>query len=193
MQYNLRYILPLQLLKLQLLKQITFALNLARRLLLLFFLCSTFFAVEFVAKYQIISATKLYAKEQGFVSIEGIKGEKKISVDIVRTPSERNIGLSNRKELPENYGMLFLYSYPTKVVFWMKDTYIALDLIFINKNLQVTSISKNNQPLDLSQIVSKVPVIAVLEVLAGQADKLGVDVDSIINNSTLREIASGLK
>ncbi len=66
--------------------------------------------------------------------------DKKYSVEIAETQEEKEKGLSNRKELKENEGMLFVYDKPQHLSFWMKDTEIPLDIIFISEDLEVISV-----------------------------------------------------
>ncbi|MFC1625426.1 DUF192 domain-containing protein [Patescibacteria group bacterium] len=72
-------------------------------------------------------------------------GETKVDVEIAKTQKERQVGLSNRSSLDENKGMLFVFEKNVTPVFWMKDTQIALDLIWI-KDGMVIDITKNVQP-----------------------------------------------
>lgn len=69
-------------------------------------------------------------------------GDKEYNVKVAKTEEEREKGLQNVKELPEDEGMLFIFDNPQTVGFWMKDTLIPLDIIFINEDMEVISIYK---------------------------------------------------
>ena len=80
--------------------------------------------------------------------MEDIKiGNKEYSVTIVSSPEDRAKGLQDVKSLPENQGMLFVFEEPKHVDFWMKDTLIPLDIIFIDSDEKVISVAKG-QPKD---------------------------------------------
>ncbi|MDP2951570.1 MAG: DUF192 domain-containing protein [bacterium] len=69
-----------------------------------------------------------------------------VSAEIAKTKQQLTVGLSKRKDLPENQGMLFLFSEEQFLAFWMKDTLIPLDIIFLNKDKQIVKIVKSAQP-----------------------------------------------
>ena len=71
-----------------------------------------------------------------------------ISAEIAKTKQQLAVGLSRRKEMPENQGMLFLFDEEQFLAFWMKDTFIPLDLIFLNKDKQIVKIVKLAQPCE---------------------------------------------
>jgi uncharacterized protein len=67
---------------------------------------------------------------------------KTISLEIAKTPSQKSAGLMNREELDEDAGMLFIYEEESILSFWMKDTLIPLDIIFLNNDYEIVSIKK---------------------------------------------------
>jgi hypothetical protein len=79
---------------------------------------------------------------------------KKIVVEIASSPETREKGLMFRKSLPENQGMLFIFDYPQQVNFWMKNTFIPLDIAFINAKGVITEI-RQMKPHDLTPVESK--------------------------------------
>ena len=93
---------------------------------------------------------------------------------IADTPASRSRGLMFVRELPPERAMLFLFELPHFASFWMKDTYIPLDLLFISPDGRVASIIENATPLSLALLESTVPVTAVLEVAGGTASRLGL-------------------
>lgn len=104
-------------------------------------------------------------------------GDKKYKVEIAKTDEERAIGLSNRTDLPENEGMLFVFTEPQEVSFWMKDTLIPLDIIFIDDDEEVIHVAKG-EPNSEEQITVK-DTLYVLEVNQNsgiqEGDELEVD------------------
>jgi uncharacterized membrane protein (UPF0127 family) len=96
------------------------------------------------------------------------------AVEIVDTEAERAKGLMFRKELPEGQGMLFDFHNEQEVSFWMENTYIPLDMIFIRGDGRILRIAENTEPLSTRLIPSGGPVRAVLEVIGGTARKLGI-------------------
>lgn len=90
-----------------------------------------------------------------------------VHIEVARKPSERQRGLMYRKHLDQDRGMLFVFSRPRHLSFWMKNTYIPLDMIFIDPTMYVLGIVENTTPL--SEQSCSVPGISqyVLEVNAG--------------------------
>jgi uncharacterized membrane protein (UPF0127 family) len=79
-----------------------------------------------------------------------------------------------RQSLPENGGMLFDYDPPQEIAFWMKNTYIALDIIFIDASGRIIRIAENTSPLSLERIPSGGVARAVLEINGGMSATLGI-------------------
>jgi len=96
------------------------------------------------------------------------------SVEIVDNDADRAKGLMYRRELPEGRGMLFDFHRDQEVSFWMQNTYISLDMIFIRGDGQILRIEENTVPLSTRMIPSRGPVRAVLEVIGGTSRKLGI-------------------
>lgn len=99
-------------------------------------------------------------KESNLVDIT--IGDKKYKVEIADTPEKQEKGLMGRKSLPENQGMLFIYDEPQDLSYWMKDTFILLDIIFIDDDMEVVSV-KQGQPMSEEPITEN-DVQYVLEV-----------------------------
>ena len=106
--------------------------------------------------------------------IETRSGAAVFRVEVVDTPEAMSRGLMWRTSLREDHGMLFVYDPPGHASFWMKNTLIPLDMVFIAVDGRVHRIAYNARPLSLESIPSGIPVRAVLEIAAGVADKLGV-------------------
>jgi uncharacterized membrane protein (UPF0127 family) len=96
------------------------------------------------------------------------------SVEMAENDAERAKGLMFRKQLPEGRGMLFDFHREQEVSFWMENTYIPLDMIFIRGDGRILRIAENTEPLSTRIISSGGPVRAVLEVIGGTARKLGI-------------------
>jgi len=108
------------------------------------------------------------------LTIETARGRYQLMVEMAETPSTWRQGLQKRRQLAPDSGMLFNYQQPRAVTMWMKDTFISLDMIFIDERGLVVNIVENTQPMSLSTIPSEGPVLAVLELNAGTAAKLGL-------------------
>jgi uncharacterized protein len=116
----------------------------------------------------------VHAAEQGTLEIVSKSGVHAFAVEIASNDEERARGLMFRKELPEGRGMLFDFYRDRPVKFWMHNTYIPLDMIFIRGDGSILSIAENTKPLSDDLIPSGGPVRAVLEVIGGTAHKLGI-------------------
>ncbi len=110
----------------------------------------------------------LYKKEKPvFVDIS-FSNKATYQVEIADTPEKSERGLMWRKSMPKNQGMLFIFPYPSIIRMWMKNTYIPLDMIFLNANNQVICLRENTHPLDESIISCPYPAQKVLELNAGE-------------------------
>jgi len=107
-------------------------------------------------------------------------GVHAFSVEIADTEAAREKGLMFRKELPEGHGMLFDFHREQEVGFWMQNTYIPLDMIFIRGDGRILRIAENTEPLSTRIIPSNGPVRAVLEVIGGTAHKLGIAAGDVV-------------
>jgi uncharacterized protein len=96
------------------------------------------------------------------------------SVEMAKSDEERQKGLMFRKELPEGMGMLFDFQPDQNVSMWMRNTYIPLDMLFINADGTIRRIAENTEPMSERTIPSGGPVRGVFEVIAGTAKKLGI-------------------
>ena len=90
------------------------------------------------------------------------------------TVDERSVGLMNRESMPQFDGMLFVYDSPRSVGFWMKNTLIPLDMIFLDKTGTVKKVHSNAKPLDENPIMGGNGILAVLEINGGLARKIGI-------------------
>ena len=114
------------------------------------------------------------AAGQATIEIVSKSGVHAFAVELATNDTERERGLMYRKELPEGRGMLFDFHEDRPVAFWMHNTYIPLDMIFIRSDGSILRIAENAEPMSDRLIPSGGPVRAVLEVIAGTARKLGI-------------------
>jgi uncharacterized membrane protein (UPF0127 family) len=98
----------------------------------------------------------------------------KFEVEIVTTPETRAQGLMYREAMAANAGMLFIYPGEQPVSFWMKNTLIPLDMLFLKADGSIAHIAHNAVPMDETPIDSGAAVKAVLEVNGGTAAALGI-------------------
>ena len=112
--------------------------------------------------------------ETGEITVVTVRGRFQFSVEIAKTDQQRGQGLQYRMELEADEGMLFDFGRVQKVVMWMKNTFIPLDMIFISEDGRVDGVAENTTPQSLELIQSGNPVLSVLEVRAGTAARLGI-------------------
>ncbi|GMP02095.1 DUF192 domain-containing protein [Bradyrhizobium sp. TM239] len=101
-------------------------------------------------------------------------GVQVFSVEVATTEGEKQTGLMYRKELADGKGMLFDFNPEQEVSMWMKNTYVSLDMIFIRADGRILRIAENTEPMSTKIISSRGPARAVLEVVAGTAQKYGI-------------------
>src|SRR6185369_10544441 len=92
------------------------------------------------------------------------------TVEIASNGAQQERGLMYRRHLAQDHGMVFLFDRPQHIDMWMKNTYIPLDMVFIDKENKVIRIAKNTQPESTRTITGGNNVKAVLEIKAGAAD-----------------------
>jgi uncharacterized protein len=122
----------------------------------------------------LLAAGMVRAAGPSTLEIVSKTGVHVFAVEIANTEPEREKGLMFRKSLPEGQGMLFDFHQEQPVSFWMRNTYIPLDMIFIRADGRILHIVENAEPLSERMIPSNGPVLAVLEVIAGTVRKLGI-------------------
>lgn len=101
-------------------------------------------------------------------------------VEIARTPDEQAKGLMFRKQLPPLGGMLFPFDPPQVASFWMKNTVIPLDMIFIRPDGTIAHIAANTEPYSLTPVSSGQMNSAVLEIAGGRAAELGISENDVV-------------
>lgn len=124
-------------------------------------------------------------KPNSLVTILGGSGEHSFKVEISDTPIKQAYGLMDRKSLGKGSGMLFVWEDEEVRSFWMKNTFIPLDMIFIDENLTIVDINKNALPCtECISYDSKRPAKYVLEINGGLSDKLGINVGDGVQYDT---------
>jgi uncharacterized membrane protein (UPF0127 family) len=112
-------------------------------------------------------------KKEGELTFTDSLGNTKIKIDleIADNEYERQLGLMNRKSMEENQGMLFIFEFERMQSFWMRNTLIPLDILFINKDKKIVTIHKNTKTLSAQSYPSTAPAIYVVELVGGFTDK----------------------
>jgi hypothetical protein len=107
------------------------------------------------------------------LTIKSKTGVHHFTVEVAATPDQQETGLMFRKSLAGDRGMIFPYDPPQQVAFWMANTLIPLDIVYIRPNGTIARIV-NAAPMDLTPLPSGEPVVLVLEIAGGRAAELGV-------------------
>ena len=102
------------------------------------------------------------------------------TIEMAETSRQRAQGLQYRKSMAPDSGMLFNFRKPVSVSMWMKNTYIPLDILFINEHGKIINIAHNTEPLSLSHINAMGQVKGALELLAGTANQLNIKAGDMV-------------
>jgi uncharacterized protein len=116
------------------------------------------------------------AVEPQALEIKGQGPEVKFELEVADEDLERAKGLMFRTDMPDNRAMLFVFEDTRIVSMWMKDTPQALDMLFANEQGTITHIAANTKPFSLDVVDSDGPVRYVVEIKAGLAKKLQIEV-----------------
>jgi uncharacterized protein len=109
------------------------------------------------------------------LAIIGSEGARvSVRVEIADTNNQRELGLMFRRHLDEEAGMLFVFPGPAKQVFWMKNTYLPLDMVFADTDARIVGIVANAEPQSEAQLTVDAPAQYVLEVNGGFCSRHGV-------------------
>lgn len=113
-----------------------------------------------------------FTKEGELVFSDTLGNQKiKIDIEIADSEYERQLGLMNRKSMEENQGMLFIFNEERLQSFWMLNTLISLDILYVSKEKRIVTIHKNTVPLSRQSYPSTDPAIYVVEVIGGFCDR----------------------
>ncbi|WP_299815891.1 DUF192 domain-containing protein [uncultured Jannaschia sp.] len=119
------------------------------------------------------------------VDLRGDFGKVRFRIELARTPEEQAQGLMFREEMAQLAGMLFVYPSERDVSFWMRNTLIPLDMIFIDAEGRVVRVHENAVPLDETAIPAGAQTLAVLEINGGMAARLGIDAGDEVRSPAL--------
>jgi uncharacterized protein len=122
--------------------------------------------------------------ETSSLVIDTAKGAQKFTIELAVTPAQHEQGLMFRRELAPDAGMLFIFPELVPAVFWMKNTLIPLDMLFIAADGRIADLHERAVPQSEAHIESKVPVKAVLELNGGTVARLGIKVGDRVHYAT---------
>ncbi|WP_299042327.1 DUF192 domain-containing protein [uncultured Tateyamaria sp.] len=111
---------------------------------------------------------------EGTVWVRGDFGTARFNVEIADTQRTRAIGLMHRESMPASEGMLFVYPRPQRMSFWMRNTLIPLDMLFVDPTGRVKKIHHEAIPLDETPIPGGDGLTHVLEINGGLARQMGI-------------------
>jgi len=126
------------------------------------------------------------AMPRGELVITTASGRHPIKVEVADTEERKSLGLMFRTRVAPDTGMLFPYERPQEISMWMRNTYIPLDMVFIRADGTVHRIERRTEPLSEEIIDSHGEVTAVLELAAGEADRLAIAPGSRVEHAHFR-------
>ena len=129
------------------------------------------FLIAFVVA---LDAGALERFEKSTLSIVTAKGPTAFHVEMAISPTQQAQGLMYRRSMSADAGMLFVYHRPQPASFWMKNTFIPLDMIFIGADGRIVNIRQRTVPQSLTPVRSRGDVLAVLELNGGTSSRLGI-------------------
>lgn len=132
------------------------------------------------------TAEPLESFPQALLHIESAGRRLKFTVRVADTPARREQGLMFVKSLPPDGGMLFLFPQEVDTAFWMKNTLIPLDLLFVRRDGSIARIAQGARPHDLTPIPAGEPVLGVLELAGGSSARLGLRAGDRVVSLSLR-------
>jgi uncharacterized membrane protein (UPF0127 family) len=122
-----------------------------------------------------VGAQPLLSFEKDTLIIEAASGARhSFNVELALSPEQMAQGLMYRKQMAADAGMLFIYPAPTPTAFWMKNTYIPLDMLFIAADGHILNIAERTIPQTETPVPSAGPIKAVLELNGGTSQRLGI-------------------
>jgi hypothetical protein len=143
------------------------------------------FAVLLAALLLVASTAIPQAAEREALVIRTAGGEHAFQVEIADDVRERALGLMFRRTMPADEGMLFDFGEELPTGFWMRNTYIPLDMLFIEADGTIESIAERTTPLSEKSIRSAGPVRFVLEINGGLSDQLGIEAGDVVTGPAI--------
>ncbi|MCR8828078.1 DUF192 domain-containing protein [Pseudosulfitobacter koreensis] len=127
----------------------------------------------------------LAACSENAVDLRGDWGRARFNVEVADDNEERARGLMHRETMPQSAGMLFVYDSPRRLSFWMRNTLIPLDMLFVDAQGVVRNIHHRAVPLDETPIVGGDDLLIALEINGGLAKRLGITVGTELRHPAL--------
>ncbi|MBI6629098.1 DUF192 domain-containing protein [Pontibaca salina] len=140
-----------------------------------------------VASLALLAGPGLANCRDDVVALRGDWGQTQFSVEVVDTAEGRARGLMFRETMPRGAGMLFAYDSPQPASFWMKNTLLALDILFADRTGTITHVHHNAQPGDLTPVSGGQAVFAVLEINGGLAQDYGIKSGTEMQHPAFRD------
>jgi len=119
--------------------------------------------------------------ELEFVGKSNKEHMRKIDIELAENDDERSQGLMYRRSMDDTKGMLFIFQREEPQSFWMKNTVIPLDIIYVNSKMEIVKIFKNTVPFSEKSLPSEKPATYVVEVIGGYTDKYGIKEGDLIS------------
>ena len=144
--------------------------------------------LKIISRFLIVLATLFGVSAcsgQDNLVLHTASGDVNIKVELANTNETRARGLMFVQSLADDKGMLFDFNQTRKVSFWMRNTFIPLDMIFIDENGVIKHIYANARPHDETGISSQFPVRYVLEIAGGRAAAIGLEIGDKISHSSI--------
>ena len=129
-----------------------------------------------------LAPAALAACQENTVDLKGDWGQARFAIEVADDPEERNRGLMFVEEMPTMSGMLFIYERPQFASFWMKNTLIPLDMIFVDVTGTVQHVHANAVPHDETPIPGGDDIFAVLEINGGMSQRLGIAPGTVLRH-----------
>lgn len=117
---------------------------------------------------------------QNSVMLQTFQGTFPFDVELADTPEKRTVGLMNRTQLADDQGMLFVWDQDVRNSFWMKNTFVSLDMIFIDRDHRIVFIAEGTEPLSTDLITPTVDYRSVLEIKSGGVRSTGAQVGDTV-------------
>ena len=127
--------------------------------------------------------------DEGKLVLHTATGDYTFNVELADTPELRQKGLMYVQELADDAGMLFDFQQEREVSFWMQNTFIPLDMIFVGSDGVVKTVHVNARPHDVTSIPSEVPVQFVLEIPGGRSVEIGLEPGDTMEHALVKKAA----
>tara|TARA_R110000751_G_scaffold12683_16_gene43438 strand:- start:56 stop:538 length:483 start_codon:yes stop_codon:yes gene_type:complete len=137
-----------------------------------------------------LSAPALAACREDVVELKADDASARFTVEIADTALERAQGLMHREDMAAGHGMLFLFDTPRPVSFWMKNTPLPLDMIFIDETGEVLNVIANAEPFTEDPRPSEGDTRAVLEINGGLAERYGIGAGALVRHPAFGDEAA---